>query len=315
VPLDPQARVLLDQLAAAGRPPIWEATLADARLGWEALVALGTGGASAPVASVENRTIPGPNGEIPVRVYAAEGSGPRPALVWFHGGGFVIGSLDSYDSLCRDLVVGSGCSIVSVDYRLAPEHPFPAGVDDCYAATEWVAKNAGQLGIDPTRLAVGGDSAGGNLACVVTQMARANGGPDIAFQLLVYPGTDWDMDAPSMQENGSGYLLERESVRWFRDQYLTSADQEDDWRASPLRAESLAGLPPALVITAEFDPIRDYGERYAERLKDDDVAVTLHRYDGMIHGFVSVPGLLDAGRAAIAECAVALRSFSPSLAR
>jgi acetyl esterase/lipase len=230
-------------------------------------------------------------------------------LVWIHGGGFVIGSLPSYDHVCRTLAERSGCAVISLDYRLAPEHPFPAGVEDCIAAVSWIAEHAGELGIDADHLAVGGDSAGGNLACVVTLAARDKGGPDIAFQLLVYPGTDLGRDAPSMTENASGYLLESNSLDWFVAHYLGDAelvDVIDDWRASPIRAGDHAGLPPALVITAGFDPIRDFGERYAERLRGSGVAVELHRYEGMVHGFLSLPTVLDDGDAALTESAEAL---------
>ena len=293
--LDPQAERLLEQLAAAGRPPTHEGTVEEARLGWEALASLaGPGPHVDGVADIAD-------GPVPMRAYGAvEG---RPTLVWFHGGGFAIGNVDSYDHVCRVLALESGCAVVSVDYRLAPEHPFPAGVEDCYAAARWVASS-----LRPSRLAVGGDSAGGNLAAVTALLARESGGvPAIDFQLLVYPGADWSLDTPSMIENGKGLLLERETVRWFGDHYFGDQWQADDWRASPLRAPSLAGLPPAFVVTAEYDPIRDFGEDYAQRMEAEGVEVELRRYDGMIHAFLSLPTVLDQGRQALSDCAAALR--------
>lgn len=310
--LDPQARHLLDQLAAAGRPPVWELTPAEGRQAWDALASI-FGPPETP-ATVEDRSVPGPAGDLFVRLYrpgappAGDGAQPRPVLVWFHGGGFVIGSVPSYDNVCRALANGAGCLVASVDYRLAPEHKFPAAVDDTYAATAWIAEHAAEWGADPARVAVGGDSAGGLLSAVVTQLARDRSGPRLAFQLLVYPGTDWDLDFPSVRELASGYLLERESIAWFRSQYLRSDADEDDPRASPLRAERLDGLPPAFVVTAEYDPIKDYGTRYVDRLSEAGVAVEHRHYPGTIHAFLSLAGALDAGKAALDDCAAALRT-------
>lgn len=237
-----------------------------------------------PVASVLDRTIPGPAGEIPVRIYDPGGAGPKGVISWFHGGGWVIGDLESADAGCRMLANASGCVVVSVDYRLAPEHKFPAAADDCYAAAKWVAANAASLGADPARHAVGGDSAGGNLAAVVAQLARANGAPDLRFQLLVYPVTDYNYDTPSYRENAEGYLLTKDSMVWFWDHYLNNPAEGNDPKASPLRASDLSGLPRALVITCEYDPLRDEGEAYASRLAEAGVPTTAVRFNGQIHG-------------------------------
>jgi acetyl esterase len=236
------------------------------------------------VALVENRLIPGPSGQIPVRIYWGAQTAGLPILVYFHGGGWVIGDLDSHDGACRTLANKAGCIVVSVDYRLAPEHRFPAAVDDCYAATVWAAENAASLGGDALKLAVGGDSAGGNLAAVVALKAREQRGPAITHQLLVYPVTDFDFSTPSYSDNGDGYLLTKAGMEWFWNHYLGELDGADVY-ASPMRAKDLSGLPPATVLTAEYDPLRDEGERYAKRLQEAGVRTTLTRYDGQIHGF------------------------------
>ena len=310
MPLDPQARTLLDQLAAAGRPPVWQLTPEEGRQGWDALAHL-FGPPETPT-RLEDHTVPGPAGAIPVRLYrpgaGTVGGAPLPVLVWFHGGGFVIGSVASYDNVCRALANRAECLVASVDYRLAPEHRFPAAIDDAYAATSWIAEHAAEWGGDPARVAVGGDSAGGCISCVVTQLARDRGGPPLAFQLLVYPGTDWDLDVPSIRALPTGYLLERDSLVWFRDRYLRSRDDETDPRASPLRAARLDGLPAAFVVTAEYDPIKDYGTRYVERLEAAGVPVEHRQYPGTIHAFVSLAGALDAGKAALEDCGDALRA-------
>ena len=259
-----------------------------------------------PVARVEDRRIPGPAGEIAVRLYAPED--PRGLVVYFHGGGWVIGSLETHDLPLRTLANEAGCSVLSVDYRLAPEHRHPAAVEDGYAAVCWAAENAAELGADPARLAVGGDSAGGNLAAVASLLARERGGPALCFQLLVYPVTDHDFARPSYAENASGYFLERDDMRWFWDHYLPDAAARDGMTASPLRVRDLSGLPPAHVITAEFDPLRDEGEAYAARLREAGVPVTHTRYDGQIHGFFAMAALIPRGRDAIAEAGAKLRA-------
>ena len=230
-----------------------------------------------------------------------------PGLVFFHGGGFVIGDLDTHDDLCRCLANGSGCRVVAVDYRLAPEHPFPAAVEDCWAAMKWIAEHASDFGIAGP-IAVGGDSAGGNLAAVVAQLAKSEG-PRIAFQLLIYPVTQLGgPEMPSMQENAKGYFLERESMQWFTRMYCPDAAQRSDPRLSPLIAKDLSGLPPAYVATAGFDPLRDEGKAYADKLDAAGVPVTHVNYPGMIHGFFSLRGLIPKAREAVAASAAAVRA-------
>lgn len=306
MPLDPQAQALLEQLAASGAPPLHELSVAEAR---QVIVDLfGIPGEPESVGKVTNRRIPEAAGDIPMRIYTPEGNGPFPILVYFHGGGWVIGNLDAYDPTCRALTNAAGCLVVSVDYRLAPEHKFPAAPEDCYAALCWVATHGASLNGDPTRLAIGGDSAGGNLTAVVALMARDRGGPNLAYQLLIYPVTDHNYETVSYQENADGYLLTKDAMVWFWNHYLHSEADGRSPLASPLQAENVQGLPPALVLTAEFDPLRDEGEAYAARLQAAGVPVTLTRYNGMIHGFFSLGHVLDQGKQAIAEAAAGLRA-------
>lgn len=306
MPLDPQAQAFLEQLAASGAPPLHELSVAEAR---QVIVALfGTQGGPEPVGAVADRTIPGAAGEMPARIYTPRGTGPFPMLVYFHGGGWVIGNLEAYDATCRALTNAAGCVVVAMEYRLAPEHKFPAAPEDCYAATQWVAAHATAIGGDPARLALGGDSAGGNLTAVVAQMVRDRGGPVLCCQLLVYPVTDHNYDTASYRENAEGYLLTRDAMVWFWNHYLRSPADGSNPMASPLRADNLRGLPPAMVITAEFDPLRDEGEAYAARLQEAGVPVTLKRYDGMIHGFFSLGTVLEQGKRAIEDAAAALRA-------
>jgi len=305
MPLDPQARFVLDQIAAQGGLELTDLSPVEARQMFEKMRVPIPG---EPVARVENRTVPGPAGPIPVRVYA---SGPAatlaPGLAFFHGGGWVIGSLDTHDNLCRALANRTGAVVVSVDYRLAPEHRFPAAAEDCWAAASWLAEHGDEFGVDGTRLAVAGDSAGGNLAAAVALLARDRGAPRLRHQTLIYPVTDADFDTASYRDNAEGYLLTRAGMQWFWDHYVPDAERRRDGYASPLRAEKLAGLPPALVITAEYDPLRDEGEAYAARLRDAGVPTTRTRYDGQIHGFVGLFELFDQGKAAVDEIATALR--------
>ena len=304
--LDPQVKTVLDQLASLNGPPIQELGVTEARALLERLAAIG--GPPAEVARVEERTFAGPAGDVPVRIYRpTDDAGPQPVLVWFHGGGWVLGSIEGSDLTCRNLAAQSGVVIVSVGYRLAPEHPYPSGLGDCYAALVWVTATAGDLGVDPDRVAVGGDSAGGNLAAVVALAARDRGGPAVRFQLLVYPVTDALMSHPSVRDNGQGYMLTDDSMKWFIELYLGERGDPKDPLVSPVYADDLSGLPPALVITAEYDPLRDEGEAYGTRLQRDRVAAKVSRYDGMIHGFFSMGAIVDAGRRATAEAADALR--------
>ena len=259
------------------------------------------------VAKIENRTIPGPAQPVPVRVYWPETGRRLPVLVYFHGGGWVIGTLDQVDAQCRALANGAQCVVVNVDYRLAPEHKFPAAVDDAYAAVEYVATHADELNIDAERIAVGGDSAGGNLATVICLKARDNQGPNVMFQLLVYPVTDYDDDRPSTEEFAEGYLLTKAVMAYFWGHYVSSPEEGRSPLASPINAKHLEGLPPAMVLTAECDPIRDQGEAYARRLQASGVPVTMKRYAGAIHVFFNLGGVIDAGREAVADAAAALR--------
>ncbi len=309
MPLDPQAQAFIGQLNALGGQSLSSMSVADARRAMEMLTAMR--GDSPPIHSAIDRRIPGPAGEIPVRVYTPAAMGPLPVLVYFHGGGWVVGGIATHDATCRELANGARAVVVSVDYRLAPEHKFPAAADDCYGATRWTAAHAAELGADATRLAVGGDSAGGNLAAVVAQMARDRGGPPIVFQLLIYPATDAACDTPSYRDNAEGYLLTTADMRWFWNHYLSGSPDAENPYASPLRATNLAGLPPALVITAEFDPLRDEGERYAQRLEEAGVPARLSRYAGMIHGFFGMGHLMDKAKAAVQEaCENLRRAFS-----
>jgi acetyl esterase len=304
MPLDPQAQAVMEQVAALGFPPVHQVSPEQARANNRARPR-----APGPaVARVEDRRIPGPETEIPVRIYTPEGAGPFPALVWFHGGGWVVGDLESADATARHLTVGANCVVVSVDYRLAPETKFPGPAEDCYAATKWVAQNAASINVDPGRIAVGGDSAGGNLAAAISLMARDRGGPPLALQLLVYPVTDRDFSTESYIQNAEGYQLTRDSMVWYWEHYLKDDADAVNPYAAPLQAQDLRNLPPALVITAEYDPLRDEGEAYAHRLEAAGVNTTCTRYDGMIHGFFGMAAAIDKGKQAIAQASAALKA-------
>lgn len=261
-----------------------------------------------PAARVENRKLPGPGGDIPVRIYWPHGKGPSGVMVSLHGGGWVTGKLDSDEYKSHLLVHEAGCAIVSVDYRMAPEDRFPAAVEDAYSVTRWVEANAASLNVDPARIAVGGSSAGGNLAAAVPLMIRDRGGPKLRLQVLTYPVCDDDFDRPSYHANAERLLLSRRQMMWFWDQYVDQADRGNPYVA-PMREKNLAGLPPALVITAEFDPLRDEGEAYAQRLGDAGVEVEMQRFDGMIHGFLSAAVLHPSSTAALMLTARALKKY------
>jgi acetyl esterase len=281
---------------------------ADARAMAKAMPA--TAAEPEPVAVVYDRDLPGPAGDIPVRVYRPQpiGGDPLPVVVYFHGGGWVLCDLDTHDTTCRAMANGVDAVVVSVDYRLAPEHKFPAAAEDAYAATQWVFDHADELGADPERLAVAGDSAGGNLAAVVPLMARDRGGPPIRFQLLIYPVTDYSFDTPSYRDNAEGYFLLRIHMEWYWQQYIGSDEEGANPYASPLRVKDASGLPPGMVITAELDPLRDEGEAYGKKLADAGVPFTVRRYDGMFHGFFSMGEFLDGAKQATADSHAALRT-------
>jgi acetyl esterase len=306
MPLHPQATRFLQQLAELNVPPLESMPIPQTR---RALILASTVQMAPPeLARVETLTIPGPDGDgLKLRIYCPPGAGPFGACLYFHGGGWVLNSIDTHDDLSRRLAAASNCVIVSVDYRLAPEYKYPAATEDAYTALRWVVDHAAEWNVDPRRVAVSGDSAGGNLAAVVCLMARDRGGPHIAFQALIYPITDCDFQRASYRDNADGYFLTRNQMLWFWDLYVSSPDQMSQPYASPLRAGSLAGLPPALVQTAEFDPLRDEGEAYADALRQAGVAVSVHRYDGMIHAFVKRVDQFDAALEAIAEIGAALR--------
>jgi len=305
MPLDPQVQKLRAGRQAAGVPPLYSMSLAQARA--EDLKAIREAAADPePVADVAERDIPGPGGDLRIRIYRPAGQGPRPALLYFFGGGWTLGTIDTSDGICRSLTNAAGCATVSVGYRLAPEHKFPAAVHDCHAAARWVAAHAAELGVRADRLAVGGDSAGGNLAAAVTLLAR-DSGPHLVHQLLVYPNTDHASDTPSLRENTDPLLFNRTSVDWYWGHYLATPEDGANPLASPLRARSLAGLPPATVLTAEYDPLRDQAEQYAERLRREGAPVELTRYPGMVHGFFAMSGVLDAAGEAVAHAASRLR--------
>jgi len=302
--LDPQMKALLDQMAAANLQPFHKLTPQEARAARRA-----PQGEPEAVAHVEDRTIPGPGGEIPVRIYVPKGNGPFGVLVYFHGGGWVVGNIELTDQPCRMLTNAGRCVTISVDYRLAPEHKFPAGPEDCYAATKWAADNAAALNCDAARIAVGGTSAGATLATAVALMARDRGGPRVAYQLLVYPATTSALDTPSHRQfaKDSYYILSRADMEWFWGHYLGSEADRNNPYACPAYATTLRGVAPAFVITAEYDPLRDEGEAYAARLREEGVQVVLRRYDGVTHGFFGMPAQLDKAKAAIAEAGSALR--------
>ena len=307
--LHPQVAALLERAARSPLPPYYEVPPAVARRFYR-----DTRGPLAPdppaVESVQLLLAPGPAGPVPVRTYRPKGADRGevlPALVYYHGGGWVIGDLDTHDVVCRTLANGARCVVFSAEYRKAPESPFPAAVEDSSAALNFVSGNSDSLKIDPARIAVGGDSAGGNLATVSALAARDSGAPRVSFQLLIYPGTDQKMGFPSIDRNGEGYLLTKKTMLYFRGHYLPSAADYTDWRASPLLAGSLAGLPPAFVMTAGFDPLLDEGRAYADALKNAGVPTQYCEYSGMVHGFITMGRVLDTAHAALADCAQSLK--------
>ena len=307
--LDPESQRLIDLMAAANRPA-WNTLSPQAARDLYLSLRPGAQGPRPADVKVMDRTIPGPAGELPVRLYrpaSAAADALLPALVYAHGGGWVFGNLDSHDVLCAQLALEAGIAVFHVDYRLAPEARFPGAFDDVVAALQWVAANGASVGIDPTRLAIGGDSAGGNLAAAVALWARDNGGPKLLMQLLAYPVTDAVARTESYRHFEDGYGLNAVTMEWFFDHYTPEKANRGDWRVSPLRAASLAGLPPALGVTAGYDPLRDEGRAYAWRLQQEGTQADLVEFGGMLHGFLSSPMLLHGARRGTTLCAAALR--------
>jgi acetyl esterase len=306
MPLDHDAEILLQMIREANRPAFETVGAVAAR----ELFMAGRKALSPdpmPIAETRDVVIPGPGGAIPARLYRSVTTGTLPVLVFFHGGGWVVGNLDSHEAMCRHVANRAEGAVLSVDYRMGPEHKFPAAVEDCFAATAWAAESAAQLGVDPGRLAVGGDSAGGNLAAVVSLLARDKDAPRIAYQVLIYPATDAAMRHDSVARYAEGYVLTRATMRWFYEQYLRTPDDAADWRVSPLLASDLSRLPPAYVLTAGYDPLCDEGDAYATRLAAAGVLVTHRRFSGQVHGFVTNGRVIRAAETALDEIAGALK--------
>jgi acetyl esterase/lipase len=307
MPLDHDAEILIKMIQEANRPTFESVGAVAAR----DLYMAGRKALSPdpmPIAETRDVAIPGSGGPIPARLYRSAKNGTLPVLVFFHGGGWVVGNIDSHEAMCRHIANRAECAVVSVDYRMGPEHKFPAAVEDCFAATAWTADNGASLGVDPGRLAIGGDSAGGNLAAVVSLLARDKGAPRIAYQVLIYPATDAAMRHDSVARYAEGYVLTRATMRWFYEQYLRTPDDAADWRVSPLLAPDLSRLPPAYVLTAGYDPLCDEGDAYAARLAAAGVPVTHRRFPGQVHGFVTNGRVIRAAETALDEAAAALKS-------
>ncbi len=304
MPLDPQAQVVIDMIQSLGVATLTPDTDPDEIRGL-----MNAAVVPSPIVldRLEDSAIPGPGGPLPIRIYRPAGAAPKPIIVYFHGGGWVLGSLDTHDATCRALARDTDAVLVSVDYRLAPEHRFPAAVEDSGTAVAWAAAHADELGGDADRLVVAGDSAGGNLAAVIAQRSRV-GGPKVAFQLLIYPVTDHEFTSDSMEDNAEGYFLTRDAMRWFYSHYLNDDAEGDDPRVSPLRADDLGGLAPAFVLTMEYDPLRDQGVAYARALAAAGTDVTATTYPSLFHGCFGMGEMIDAARAPFDDAVAAIRS-------
>ncbi|MFC4550424.1 MULTISPECIES: alpha/beta hydrolase [Halorussus] len=306
--LHPEASAFLETVDALPQPPRYALTVESAREALRELFA--DAERDAEVEEMSEFTIPGPVGNLPVRLYTPRANAPHPTLVFYHGGGWVVGDLDTHDNVCRALCAGADCAVVSVDYRLAPEHPFPAAVEDAYAALKWVAEHGEGATLDTDRLAVGGDSAGGNLAAATALLARDRNGPALTHQSLIYPAVAsmGVQEFPSYEENGRGYLLEMPGMEWYWERYVQSRVHERNPYLAPLLASDHSDLPPATVLTAGFDPLRDEGQAYADRLEAAGVPVERHHHEGQIHGFVSLTDFMSSADDALDDLAADLRT-------
>lgn len=306
--LDPVMKAFLDQMALQPGPKMWEVAPSEGREAFAALMQL-AGPKDVPIGKAVDTVAKGPAGDIPIRNYSPVGAGSAalPTLIYYHGGGYVIGNLDTHDGLCRMMANESGMRVIAVDYRLAPEHRFPAAVEDACAALEWIETHVSDLGVDTNRLAVGGDSAGGGLAAAVAQWAKARGGPKLAFQMLLFPVTQIGGETRSMRENAEGYFLEKQTLDWFFEHYLETGADKSDLRMSPLLAKDVSGLPPAYLMTAEYDPLHDEGIAYADRLRAVGVPVTVADYPGLVHDFVYLQAVLPQAGEALRRACAALR--------
>jgi acetyl esterase len=308
MPLDPLVKAFLDKAAAIPRPKAWDVPPVLARQSFTAMMQL-TGPKDVPVGKIDNFTIPGPGGDIRARAYGPIAAvGPQPVLIYFHGGGFVVGGLESHDGLCRLFTAEGGFKVIAVDYRLAPEHPHPAAVDDAWAAFQWIEANASELGVDGGRVAIGGDSAGGMLAAIVTQLAREKTKLKIACQMLLFPNTQMGGETASLNEFAVGYFLERRGIEYFNSLYLPPGTDRNAPKVSPLRAKDFSGLPPAFVMLGGYDPLHDEGLAYAEKLKAAGVKVTIADYAGMVHCFIYLQTVLPQAHEAVAEAARAVKA-------
>ena len=308
MPLDPLVKAFLDKAAATPRRRAWDMTPDEVRQAFVTMVQQ-TGPKDVPVGRVENFTIPGPGGEMKARGYTPVAAvGPQPALIFFHGGGFVAGGLETHDGLCRQLVAEGGFKLIAVDYRLAPEHPHPAAVEDAWAAALWIEQNSARMGVDGGRLAVGGDSAGGMLAAIITQMAKEKGALHLAYQLLMFPNTQAGGDTSSLNEFAVGYFLERRTIEHFAGLYLPAGADRNAPNISPLRARDFAGLPPAYVMLAGYDPLHDEGLAYAEKLRAAGVKVTIADYADLVHGFIYLQTVLPQAHDAMTKAAKAVKA-------
>jgi acetyl esterase len=307
MPLDPLVKAFLDKAAAFPRPKAWDVPPAITRQSFAGMMQFASP-KDVAVGKIENFTIPGPGGEIRARSYApVAAAGPQPTLIYFHGGGFVAGNLESHDGLCRLFAAEGGFKVIAVEYRLAPEHPYPAAMDDAWAAVQWIEQNAAQIGVDAGRIAVGGDSAGGMLAAIVTQLAREKGGIKIAYQLLLFPNTQMGGETASLNEFAVGYFLERRAIEYFNSLYLTPEADTASPKISPLRAKDFAGLPPAFVMLGGYDPLHDEGLAYAEKLRAAGVKVTIADYADMVHCFIYLQTVLPQAHDAVAKAAKAVK--------